>query len=236
MHPTVHLFGVSVSAYMLACVAACLMIPAIIIIRRKRFGMKLWQALAFCVAVIIAGFLGCHALYLLENIDVLLRDGWRFRGVSFFGCLLFSPSITVLLARIFKIPVGNATDLLADGLPPFLGTVRIGCYFAGCCGGIPRLLENGRIFVPPVQLVECGFDFLIFGVILILEKKRIFDNFRLPVFFVLYAPVRFVLEFFRRTEKNILGLSLAQIYSVAIFVLGAALLIYKVTKDRRAKG
>ncbi|MCQ2385748.1 MAG: prolipoprotein diacylglyceryl transferase, partial [Clostridia bacterium] len=208
---------------------------AIIIIRRKRFGMNVRQALAFCVAVIIAGFIGCHTLYLLENTDVLLRDGWHFRGVSFFGCLLFAPAITVLLARLFGISAGNATDLLADGLPPFLGTVRIGCYCTGCCGGIPHLLEDGRIYVPPVQLIESGFDFLIFGIILILEKMHIFDRFRLPVFFVLYAPMRFVLEYYRRTGKDILGFSLAQIYSIVIFAVGAVLLIGNSTKNRRTK-
>ena len=141
---------------------------------------------------------------------------------------------TVPAARLLKIPAGSSADLLADIWPPFLGIGRIGCYLAGCCGGIPRLLENGRIFILPVQLIESGFDFLIFAVILLLERKHIFDNFRLPVYFMLYAPVRFILEFYRKTEKNIFGFSFAQIYSVVIFAVGAAFLLYQIRKTKKA--
>lgn len=232
MYPTIIIFGTAVSTYRLACIAACLCIPAVIVLRRARFGLGAWQTAALCAAVILAGFIGCNTLYWLENPDVLSRTGWRFSGFSFFGCLLFAPPVTVLLARFFRIPAGNATDLLADGLPPFLGIVRIGCFLGGCCGGIPHLADNGRIFILPVQLIECGFDFLIFALILLLEKKHIFDSFRLPVFFVLYAPIRFALEFLRETDKNVLGLSLAQVYSIVIFAVGAVCLICKVTKDR----
>lgn len=233
MYPYVHIFGAEISTYTLACIAACLCIPALVFARRKHFLLNVGQAAALFIIIVAAGYIGCHALFLLENPGALERDGWNFRGVSFFGCLLFAPAITVLLGRIFKIPAGTSADLLADIWPPFLGIGRIGCYLTGCCGGIPRLLENGRIFVLPVQLIESGFDFLIFAVIMILEKKHIFDNFRLPVYFMLYAPVRFVLEFLRKTEKNIFGFSFAQIYSVAIFIVGAAFLLYQMRKTKK---
>lgn len=233
MCPYIHLFGKTFSAYNTICAAACLAIPAAILPRGKRFGLRAWQTLALCAAALLAGFAGCRFLFLLENYRFLAETGWHARGVSFFGCLLFAPPILLLLARFLKIAAGTATDLLAFGLPPFLGIVRIGCYCGGCCGGIPRLLANGRIFVLPTQLIECGFDFLIFAAIAVLEKKRLFDGFRLPVFFVLYAPVRFALEFFRDTEKNIGGLSLAQLYAAAIFLLGTALLLRRNKTKRK---
>lgn len=233
MYPYIHVFGTAVSTYTLACIAACLCIPVLAFLRRKRYGMNVRQAAALFVIGIVSGYIGCHALFLLENPHVLTDGSWSFKGVSFFGCLLFTPAITVSAARLFKIPAGSSADLLADICPIFLGIGRIGCYLTGCCGGIPRLLENGRIFILPVQLIESGFDFLIFAVILLLEKKHLFDNFRLPVYFLLYAPVRFVLEFYRRTEKNIFGFSVAQIYSVVIFAVGAVLLLCQMQKAKK---
>ena len=89
------------------------------------------------------------------------------------------PGIYIYINRNNKYNLTHIYNMIAPAIPLFHGFGRIGCLFAGCCYGIelkqPIVFMNVvRINRVPTQLLEALFEFLLCGVILMLEKKEVF--------------------------------------------------------------
>ena len=73
----------------------------------------------------------------------------------------------------------------------------------------------------PVQLIESAFEFLMFIVFVVLEKRNS-ELYSLSNYLVIYAIFRFVVEFYRGDEVRGIwmgGLSTAQLISVLIVII-----------------
>lgn len=77
----------------------------------------------------------------------------------------------------------------------------------------------------PVQAVESAALLLIFGVLVAYTRRRRRPNRVGALYLLLYAPCRFVLEFFRydAIRGSFFGLSTSQWLSLALFAVGWAL-------------
>lgn len=107
----------------------------------------------------------------------------------------------------------------------------------GCCYGIPCkygfvMKESPNVTRFPVQLVEAGFEILIFLLLLCLEKHN--KKQLLNCYLLLYAPVRFVLEYFRGDEiRGVWGfISTSQIISLLLVLI---VIINRVNRIRNLK-
>lgn len=82
----------------------------------------------------------------------------------------------------------------------------------------------------PVQIFEAAFEFVLFAVLLVLEKKRPHVD-TLKTYLLSYAAFRFAIEFFRGDVVGgiFLGLSTAQWVSLSIAVY---YLLRRVRKQR----
>src|SRR4051812_12119566 len=124
------------------------------------------------------------------KLSVLYGDyNWPFRRLQDWHTILFSGrSITgalivgFLAAEIAKPLLHYAlppNDRFAAILPFSIGIGRIGCFFTGCCGGLPY---SGFCAVPnsegipshPTQLYEMLFQFTIGLAFLYCVKRRLF--------------------------------------------------------------
>ena len=109
------------------------------------------------------------------------------------------------------------------------GFGRIGCFFAGCCGGIPTNMWFGIQFpghtekVVPTQLFEAIFLFLISTVMILLYFKFHF-KYNMAVYLIGYGIWRFIIEFFRNDERGALipGLTPSQFWSILMVLGGIA--------------
>ena len=107
------------------------------------------------------------------------------------------------------------------------GFGRIGCFFAGCCGGIPTNMWFGIEFhghtekVVPTQLFEAIFLFLISAVMIVLYFKFHF-KYNMAVYLVGYGIWRFIIEFFRNDERGALipGLTPSQFWAILMVIGG----------------
>ena len=106
---------------------------------------------------------------------------------------------------------------------------RIGCFFAGCCGGLPTEAWFGVQFpghtykVIPTQLFEAIFLFLISGVMILLYFKFAF-KYNMSVYLIGYGVWRFIIEFFRNDDRGafIPGLTPSQFWSILMVIGGIA--------------
>jgi phosphatidylglycerol---prolipoprotein diacylglyceryl transferase len=110
------------------------------------------------VALVIGAFVA-KTWYIISYRREHLINGWCIQGFIT-GAILAA----VLLLAVFQIPVGVFLDMTAPGLLLAMAVGRVGCFFAGCCGGPPTASRWGvwssdqRIGVRrvPTQLMELG--------------------------------------------------------------------------------
>ena len=132
--------------------------------------------------------------------------------------------------------------MLVPTLPLIHALGRVGCFCAGCCYGVEAAEPWGIPFthaiaapngVPllPVQLYECAAELMIFLFLLWYAPRAASKGGILRAYMLAYAPVRFVLEFFRGdVVRGIYGpLSTSQWISLAVM---AAAIVWLVRKRR----
>lgn len=165
------------------------------------------------VAIVIA-LLGARILWVIINMCVNKRlfalNDFVHGGLVYYGGML---PIIVLIYFIFpRNPIGNYQDIFIIAIPLFHGFARIGCFFAGCCYG-----KNDF----PVQLLEAFFCFSIFGVLNHFKENSKYRGKMIFLYLVLYAGIRFFLEFLRGDMARGIwfGLSTSQYISCIILIM-----------------
>jgi phosphatidylglycerol:prolipoprotein diacylglycerol transferase len=197
--------------------------------------------------VLASGLLGSKLLMIIIEWNEI---GWRRvfsldilqSGGVYFGGFLTALAVSLLLVRIWRLPWLRTADAFAA--PVALGHAlgRLGCFSAGCCWGKPtdswigvRFTERANEItgVPihsdlvPTQLIEMAANLLIFGLLLLLRKRRSFDGQVMFAYLILYSVARFTIEFWRDDPRgSLFGLSTSQFISILLFPLGLGLALY----------
>lgn len=183
--------------------------------------------------------------------------GFGIAGLSMMGGVILVVVAVAVYALIKKINFPKLGDVIA---PTFLlgaGITRIGCFLNGCCFGRPTSGACGVNFpkgaagsflqqyitnhphehisgLLPTQLFASAAGFILFFLVLWLEKWRDFDGYTSWLVLGLYSIDRFVIDQFRTYEANqILGhlgpltftvnevvLLILFVFSVVMFILG----------------
>lgn len=123
---------------------------------------------------------------------------------------------------------------------------RIGCFFAGCCFGVPSrwgigvsypegskaaLLYGAGTKLVPTQLIESVFLFALTAVLLLLVRKR-----RLVFYLYTYGVYRFIAEFWRGDDRGALVPFLSPSQFTSLLFIVAATIILIVLKNRGDRG
>ena len=126
-------------------------------------------------------------------------------GLVFYGGLLMGVLGAFLGAFIAKTNLFLYENTIVPCIPFGHAIGRIGCFFAGCCYGIPYTghgsvlypINNTYVYVLPIQLVEALFTVFI-GIFLTEYARRKHKKYSvLCLYLTLYSIERFFLEFFR---------------------------------------
>lgn len=202
-------------------------------IRGRRYGWKAYKSLLFTIGVIFVSFLGAKLLYYIENPAVLMQNGIRVSGVSFFGAVFLVPVVMYGVCKVTKHSYDTVMDFLSPSLMLMLALLRIGCYISGCCGGCSLVFAGVYMERFPTQITECVCDLLILAGLLFYE--RFWDNEGRLYFFIMvyYGVIRFLIEFVRDTPKDWLYLSHGQWFSVISICIGGYVLHRLGRRDRK---
>ena len=200
------------------------------LVRKKEYNFTTVKALVFTVLTCLFGFVGTKLLYMLEHLEY----GILFNGVSFFGSVFFIPIAMFVLTRFTKDSFGKCMDFFGPYILPTVGIMRIGCYIGGCCGA-HRIIFMGQQIVPPIQLVEFVFDFVIFIALLLYHQKYCKNETGTlyPKVMIGYSFVRLIMEHYRDTDKDVIGMSRGQWYAITAFIVG--IIVLAVLKAIRLK-
>ncbi len=221
--------------------------------RERIYDLGLWT--------LIGGLIGSKLLMFLveDNVQVFSLDFLRSGGV-YYGGFLGGFLAVVILIRFYKLPFFKVADAFAPGLALGQAFGRQGCFAAGCCWGKHTDLpwgvhfsdaghdytgvpvygpDGGDLYLHPTQLYESITMLLVFGLLIYLHRHKKFDGQVLVAYAIIYALVRFTIEFFRDDPRGDLfglttmtGLSTSQIISLFV-ALGAV--VFMVLRLRSVK-
>ena len=260
MYPIISLFGLSLGTYGICCVIGGALAIWLAIRNGKRFQQDRFAMLEACVWALIGGFLGAKLLYLLVSfsdiVEMFQTSGFNWDTISslleggfvFYGGLLGGLAALLLYLHHFQLPYGVYLSSITPAVPLAHAFGRIGCFFAGCCYGIPYdppigiCLKNAIGTAPtdiplfPVQLLESGLDFLLAGLLQLCFRKRTRKTDVIPFYCIGYAGIRLFTERFRYdTERGIyFGLATSEWISLALAICGVLLLLVPSLRRKRA--
>jgi len=207
------------------------------LIRRRttRFNVSIEDVLYTMLFCILGGFVGAKAF---QIIGFTIRYGdvpgfWTLEnwlsmipGVGvFYGGLIGGFVAGLIYVRKFKVDFKQISDILIPSLLLAHAFGRIGCFFAGCCHGLAVDWRIAIFGFFPVQLFEAGFILLVLTAILVFRPEQKRSGIILPIYLIVYAIGRFILEFFRGdVGRGIFLFSTSQWISLLILPAGALLL------------
>jgi len=181
------------------------------------------------IAALAGAFLGAKIVYIAAEGWLHWHDQNRWvefaTGKSITGALLGGYA-AVEIAKHFLRYRNTTGDWFALIVPLSIMLGRVGCILHGCCLGRPCeaswFTMNDATGVPrwPAALVELLFNAVMFGVALLLRRKKWLSGQHFHIYLIAYGTFRFIHEFLRATPEILGPISGYQIAALGIVALG----------------
>ncbi|MBI3551748.1 MAG: prolipoprotein diacylglyceryl transferase [Elusimicrobia bacterium] len=224
--------------------------------RAGRIGIRKEEDFWLLINVILlCGFVGGRVLFLFEYTPAFSSEFWRSAfavnsGFSVMGAFCSVIAGVWWFSRKIRADFFHVLDYVCQAAPFWHFFGRLGCFMAGCCFGRPTRVPWGVIFndprsmlaaeapqllgvpIHPTQLYEAFGNlgiaaFLYFAILPRTERGELKAGVLSASYFVLYALLRFVEEFYRGdTVPLALGMTAAQGFCLALGAAGLALLAF----------
>jgi len=107
-----------------------------LVVSRDHLALGPWWAVT--LVAIAVGIAGAKVWYMVLHRREHLLDGWCIQGF-----IASAPVAAVIMLAALHVPVGVFLDVTAPGLLVAMAVGRVGCFFAGCCGGPPTASRWG---------------------------------------------------------------------------------------------
>ena len=207
----------------------------------KKEKIKGYRPFVIVLSALFFGAIGSKALVIIENIKPLVEDFSKIRvflftGKSIVGGLIGGYIGVIIGKKVLNIKEKRFGNQIAPAVALGMAVGRIGCFLTGCCYGIETNLPIGIDFGDginriPTQLIEMAFCLILFGYLFYKQKteKELQPGILFYDLILYYFIFRFLIEFIRGTEKNILFLSIYQIISI----LGIIYILFKIKKEKK---
>ena len=230
----------------------------------RRQGLNASRIIDAAFYIMIVALIGSKLVLLVGNFSYYTSNPkellWIARsGGVFQGGLAFGAIFAFWYFRKYKLPTWKIADLVGPALALGHGFGRIGCFLAGCCWGRACVSPWAVNFqsdyahnltgvpihqdVHPVQLYEAVLNFINFGILYLLLRKKKPDGQVFCFYIINYAVIRFFTEWFRgdhsasgyvlEGSSPFLSLSMSQLF--CLVALAAGLILLRVFK-KRARG
>ena len=236
MQPELHIFGLTLQTFGLMLGIAFIVCGALTQQYLKEIGKPPDWAYEFIFAAIIGGLVGARLWWMAENWDEVSGDvfGSLFSGAGlvFHGGAL-GGALAVLGWSWHKgFMEGRTFDMGAAPLAAGYAIGRIGCQLAGDGDyGIPwdgpwaMAYPNGTVPTDVPVHPTPVYETIVMGIVTVV-LWRLRHKLRPGNLFALWAVLagleRFLIEFIRRNDEVVAGLTQPQLISLAMMVLGGA--------------
>jgi phosphatidylglycerol:prolipoprotein diacylglycerol transferase len=255
MHPILIDFGL-IKIYSYGFMLALSFLAGILIAAKRARGRGVDPEIIYDLSIIIVlgAVIGSRGLYILTHRDhfrsiVDIVAIWQ-GGATYYGGLLLAVAGAAVFLRRKKIPFFKVADITAPSIAAGVFITRIGCFLSGCCFGNPTGCPTGVVFPPgspaghfhpetaihPTQLYSALYGLAIFILLMLIDRRRMFDGFLFSWLCILYGIARFTIDFFRHYDDAALvggGFTNNQVISILLILFGA---VYIAVKRARETG
>jgi len=189
-----------------------------------------------CFVTGASGFIGAHLVdRLIYKLPETLADPWSlpkfWSGLSSFGG--FAGAVVAAVWFFHKnplLPRWRLLDAVAYGFPFGWIFGRLGCTLAFDHPGAPTTFFLGERYRDGLVRHNLGLEEALYTILIAALFHRLGKQGRRPsgyfvaMLAIVYAPVRFLLDFLRSDDVRYLGLTPAQYGALAVVVVGFLLL------------
>ena len=220
MFPYIEIFGRSIGLFQIMLLCGIFSSGIYVCLSSVKLKFDYTDAIIFLLLLSIGAIAGGYLLYVLvnyrkvlfvvnninvfENILNIIR--FIFSGTIFYGGLLGGIFTGYMLLKK-NIVYEKYVEVVVVSIPLFHFFGRIGCFFGGCCFGIPSsfgfvytnnpIAEANGIIRFPVQLLEAVFNICLFFLLNYLFYNGKYKNRLIYVYLIIYAIGRFFIEYLR---------------------------------------
>lgn len=233
--------GMSIRWYGVLIAVGMLLAVYTSMIRAPRHNIEKEDLLDTILFAIPAGILGARLYYVAFNWSYYGANpsqilNFRGGGLAIHGGLIAGMLVAWLVCRHKKINILNALDLAIPGIALAQSIGRWGNYFNSEAHGGPTDLPWGimvdGVKVHPTFLYESIWCFILFIVLIILDKKPHFQGKIVCLYGILYSLERFLVEGLR-TDSLMLGpFKQAQLLSLTVIVVCIVAYVYLRKSDK----
>jgi phosphatidylglycerol:prolipoprotein diacylglycerol transferase len=249
VQPEIHLGPVTVQTFGIAFAVAFIAAGAVAARRLDELGKPADWAYELILAALIGGLVGARLDFIIENYssvkDDLLGNIFSGSGLVWYGGAIGGAIGVGLWAWWRGMLSAALLDLCAAPLALGYAIGRIGCQVSGdgdygkaWDGPWAMAYPNGTKPIDTTVHPTPIYETLAMGMIAYL-LWRLRDRYRAGVLFCIYLMLagaeRFAIEFLRRNEHLVLGLTQAQLISIAMIAAGAAWLAAKASRGTLAR-
>jgi phosphatidylglycerol---prolipoprotein diacylglyceryl transferase len=238
MLPHINIFGITIQTFGIFFALNFAAWGAVVHRRLGELGKPQEWAFEMVVVAVVGGLIGARAYYLIQNHTAIsLGNVFSGSGLVWYGGLAGGVVAMLIWAKRRDFLGLQLFDLAAYGLALGYAIGRIGCQVSGdgdygkaWSGPWAMGYEKGTVPTAPGVTVHPTpiYETLVMGLVAwLLWRWR--DRFRpgvLFAFYLVFAGIeRFLVEFLRRNEHVVGGLTAAQLESLALLVIGLIVLV-----------
>jgi len=223
--------------------------------RAKARGIDQAVLLDLSFYILLSAIVGSRAFYVFTHRQQFSDNPlnsfsiWE-GGLSMMGGVLLSLLVSFYYLKAKRIEFKLIADIIAPSVALGIGLTRIGCFLYGCCYGLPTTLFWGVHFplysaagahfhesIHPTQLYSSAYGFLIFLILLLIDRAKPAAGVLSGALLAFFAPARFAVDFFRYYEpeqyvlREPVALTNNQLICIFLFILG----VYVIITSRKAK-
>jgi phosphatidylglycerol:prolipoprotein diacylglycerol transferase len=238
MQPEIHVLGVTIKTFGVTFAIGFIACGLLVARRLRELGKPVDWAYEIVFAALVGGVVGARAYYVVENYDKVRHDllGSVFSGTGlvWYGGAVGGAIGVVAWMRWRKALELRILDMCATALALGYAIGRIGCQVSGdgdygIRSSLPWAMgyPHGTVPTPPgVRVQPTPIYETVTMCLLAYFLWRVRDRFRPGVVFGLYligsGLERFLVEFIRRNEEVIVGLTAPQLESLFLCAAGVA--------------
>lgn len=186
-----------------------------LILLRKRLNMAWYAAIPIAIVHTLYGVLTVKVFAFLET----GFDKASIGNMSLFGGVFFMPLAYWLGAKISGRPMGEVFDIFTPCMIFTVMCARVNCILSGCCRGMLIPGTNAMRF--PTREVELVFYVILLAVLCPQIWKGRLKGRAYPIYMMAYGIFRFVNEFFREADTQMV-FHRSHIWAVLALIIGTA--------------
>ena len=236
--------GIKIYNYALCIVLGIIVALILCKISKNKFDIEFDDVLEYMIYALILGIVGARLYYVVFNFrnysnDLLQILNFRDGGLAIYGGLIFGAITLILILKIKKKNILDFFDRIVGFVAIAQAIGRWGNFFNVEAYGYNtnNILRMGIVKqgiyseVHPMFLYESMLNFILFFVLIKIQKNRKYKGQVLLYYLAGYSLFRGILESLRIDSLMLGSFRVSQVLSIIIFIVVSLIIILKNRKD-----